>query len=608
VGAYLRSKIKRENLIYLIFLIYYIYVYQVIDPVLYYQAQEPVFFFDFSFLKSFLYYPGGITDCISSFFTQLFFYPLLGSFIITVLALLISVLTFWLIKLIDNTIQVQVLHTIPAILFIAVHSDYLHNLSISLAFIISLLFFCIYLKLNKLSPLWRLIAFLISALILYFITASNIFIFTLLCAIFEILVNRRYILGLSYILFSFFIPFCLSSFLFIMNEKQTYLYLLPKSNTYNTLVKEYHPPLVLYILYAFYPGLLFFLKIKILFFMKIKNKIYSKLNQKYLFQMKLLFIIALSIIFAWISFNEKEKFYYQIDLYAKNNSWQKILDKVKERGEIDYLLTNFQINRALFHSGRMLSELFLYPQPYGVDGLFLNRNTAEIIPLQYSYFFLELGHMNEALHWAYEAMTMTGELPSVLRILSIVYILKQDYKIAYKYVKKLSSTLVYNNCDKYFLEQLESKKIIRFNPSLTDYKNKMVKRDFIYMSFDNDYSLKKILQDNNSNKMAFEYIIACYLLKGEVAKIIENLQFYYQIEYETMPRYLEEAVILYMMSEKENFNSIRQKKLEINPVKINEFLNLMSILKKFENNKTLAKQEVEKKYRDTYWFYLMYNK
>jgi hypothetical protein len=61
-------------LIPVFFISFFLYVYIGINPELYYQSQEPVFFFDSNFFQEFLSYPGGLTEYIDAFLSQFYYY------------------------------------------------------------------------------------------------------------------------------------------------------------------------------------------------------------------------------------------------------------------------------------------------------------------------------------------------------------------------------------------------------------------------------------------------------------------------------------------------------------------------------------------------------
>jgi hypothetical protein len=60
-----------------------------------------------------------------------------------------------------------------------------------------------------------------------------------------------------------------------------------------------------------------------------------------------------------------------------------------------------------------------------------------------------------------------------------------------------------------------------------------------------DQTLAALLKRNPRNKMAFEYLMACYLVTGQVDKIVANVGKLREFGYERIPPLYEEAILIY---------------------------------------------------------------
>ena len=60
-----------------------------------------------------------------------------------------------------------------------------------------------------------------------------------------------------------------------------------------------------------------------------------------------------------------------------------------------------------------------------------------------------------------------------------------------------------------------------------------------------DQTLAALLKHNPHNKMAFEYLMACYLLTGRVDKIVENMGRLPDLGYQAIPTLYEEAILIH---------------------------------------------------------------
>ena len=67
--------------------------------------------------------------------------------------------------------------------------------------------------------------------------------------------------------------------------------------------------------------------------------------------------------------------------------------------------------------------------------------------------------------------------------------------------------------------------------------------------FGDDF-FSQLLDKNKNNKMAFEYMMAFYLLTGQIEKVVANIGHLNDIGYERLPQYYEEAIVIYMAKSK----------------------------------------------------------
>ena len=105
--------------------------------------------------------------------------------------------------------------------------------------------------------------------------------------------------------------------------------------------------------------------------------------------------------------------------------------------------------------------------------------------------------------------------------------------------------------------------------------------------------------------MAFEYMMAFYMLTGQVNKIAENITRLDDYEYMTMPMHYEEALALYIGS--------TRKRIDLKghvPT-----MQTLQYIKRFDNiyknyavkgNKQTARNSLMKDYKDSYIFYFVF--
>ena len=581
------------------FIAFFFYVWLIINPVLYYQTQQPVFFFDSNFFNEFLSYPGGVIEYISAFLSQFYYYSFYGAIVVTIIAWLISLLTKDIIKSVSNIKKVQFIHLIPSTLLLIMHNNYNHQLYISIGLLVSLSFYSLFVHYAPNKSYWRVIYYLIFSIIGYYISGSAFLLTTLLCAIYEILFKKKYYLGVAYIIISAVMPYIATQYFFIYTLKDAYLHSIVFDSTYKLSS-------VPYILYTFFP----FIMVATFRFIKLvpdklKNGIIKlpmmKLLPGYIIQVVIVFGASYFLLNA--SFNEDRKNFLTVDYYARHNDWNKVLNTVTPQMMNDKLIA-FHLNRALYHTGKLSDLMFTYPQPAEVEGLFLTEGIGFVYPLQRSDLFFELGHLNEAQHWVCESLAHKGDTPWNLQRLALIAILKGDDQVANKCLNLLDKTLLFRNWAEKYRNYVRDKSLITHDEYLQKIKLSMPKTDFITNSDIPDFDLKSLLTENKTNKMAYEYMMAYYLLARKLNKFINNIEELNDFDYQRVPYHYEEAILAYMIVK--GHETIMLPKFHPNPKIMTNFRNLLNVLKSYRGDKDAAYNTVLTKFGNTYWPYLLY--
>ncbi|MBN2426432.1 MAG: GtrA family protein [Calditrichaceae bacterium] len=588
------------------FLVFFFYLWQWVNPELFYNQQKPVFLTGYNFLYSFLLYPGGIVEYISLLLSQYYYYSWLGAAIITITIWILTVSTKETIKQLFGTQQVYYVHFIPAFFLIIMFSDYHFPLSNVIGLLVSILTFNIYIKLKTQNTYKRSGICLLQFFLLYYISCGSALLFAALCVLYELLKNKKILLSLIYLIIAILLPY-ISSYYFLVTIENSYLYLTP-------LCENYAPLIVSYSLYLFY---IIIILISSMIKLPVK-KTSSDTNvttknhwYDYMLQIKLhrimepVIVIILIILTAYLSFDFKAKLPLYMDNLAWHGRWKDIL-KVSTNHGFDDILVTFLTNRALYHEGRLSSEMFAYPQKWGAYGLILPRQLAAELPIQRSELFLELGHINEAEHGAYEALSLKENFPRTLQQLALIYILKNEKEAAEKCLNILKRTVLFKKwAEKYWL-YIENKQLILTDPVLGKIYTRMPKTDFIVSSKSPSFDLMELLKQNPDNKTAFEYLMAFFLLERQLDSFISHLEYANLMGYHTMPRHYQEAFLIYRLSGGKLTPKLAQ--IQISVKTIDRFKEFQKIMKTYGGQFRSAAYKLHSTHGDTYWYYLMSKK
>ena len=579
---------------------YFAYLLLRIDPKLIYQSQEPVFFFDRHFFNEFFSYPGGLNELISGFFSQFFYYSWTGALLLVLVFAFVAWNTKLLIRSISPNQPILYLHWVPSVFLLALHSNYKFPLVLTLGLLWTLLTANIYIRLAPSKIILRLPLFLILQAMLYYVTAGQAFVFSLIVILYEVLHCRKIVLPLLYILSAVLLPYIGASTIFILRIRDAYMMHLTSYNSYQ-------PTWLSWVLYAFF-GLVIILVALERRYVRIGQENTNSCWGKFLYRRSiptrffqgiiLLFLVAVTALY---SYDKKEKAFLLIDHYARYGQWNKVLDMAQKGLPISNIV-QCQVNRALYHSGLLCDKMFSMAQLFGGNGLFMLDSMRATFPLQHSDLFFDLGLVNESEHWAYEAIIVNGDTAWNLQRLVLINLLKQERDIAEKYLEMLQRTIWHKAWAIEYQEYLSDSRDFWEHPQFRYLKSAMPESNFLVSPTQPELCLEELLE-NTKNKMAFEYFMAYCLLEGQIGRFMEHLHRLNYFDYPRIPRHFEEAMLIYNQLTGGKGISLPGK--NISEETIQKFDDFNRIRAKHKNSKEAMYRELTK-YRDTYWFYGLY--
>jgi hypothetical protein len=307
---------------------------------------------------------------------------------------------------------------------------------------------------------------------------------------------------------------------------------------------------------------------------------------------------------AFFSFDKVNHLLLQVDYYARHERWQEIIE-IAQKEPSNLLQVAFQTNRALFHTGQLLEDMFSFPQIYGRSGLIMPEAFIKSAPLQESDFCYDLGSISESKHWAYEALGTDGETPWILKRLAIVNFVNGDFKATERYLNVLDKTLFFKSWSQQFRKILQNPELALDDKTLSHGRIMQVKKDFIVVGNHPPSELDSLLKENPKNKMVFEYRIAHELLTCLLAGLPVHLKMLNNFDYHHIPRHIEEAIIsLWAFSRQRQlppvFRYVRRETIQ-------RFQDFNQVMEKYGGDRIAAKPELQQRFGNTYWFYLIYN-
>ncbi len=488
------------------------------------------------FLGSFLPYPGGPIGYLAAFLSQLYYWSWLGSLIITLLAGLLCLATCGVFQALGST-RVRALHFVPAIFLLLLYSRYGHLLAAVLALLAALLFVNIYAR-SAPQPTWlRLAAFLLLSAAVYYLAAGACLVFAALCGMLELLPRRRPLLGACYMACIVAIPFLAERCGLPVSTIEASVRLLPVF-----LMQRPQIAALLLGLYLFCPVIGLLIALQARFGggrLQPTEGTTSRRPFKRALESPLLIIVA--ALPVYFSLDTGLRSYFRMESWASRGRWPEILQEADRLSLAQYnLAINYEVNRALYHTGQMSDSLFQYVQR--------PESLVSISPTaggEGGDIWLELGDVAEAELLACEALEMDGERPRNLQRLALINAVKGETEAARVFLDALALDPVRGQLGKRGLERLQADPQLASDPEVQRLRALRPTRDTGEYGTVED-KLLALLAANKRNRMAFEYLMSQYLLSCQLDEFALNIRRLDDFDYPAIPRVYEEAILVYM--------------------------------------------------------------
>ena len=254
-----------------------------------------------------------------------------------------------------------------------------------------------------------------------------------------------------------------------------------------------------------------------------------------------------------VSFNRRVRTRLELGYFAREKRWAPVLERARRLPSALYdPLAMHDVNRALYHMGRLPDEMFAYPQTAESDSLFLSSLRSQAwrpTYLKSSVLFFEMGLVNVAQRSAHVALEAYGELPEIVKLLVRINVLKDRPDTARRFLATLRSNPLCRKWAEDYRQRLDADPTMKSDGELERVRPLMVTREFgweaVQAGARYEKMLKLLMEANPKNRMAFEYLMAHYLLTKQLDKVVSSIARLNDFDYPGIPRYYEEAIVLY---------------------------------------------------------------
>ena len=595
----LRRDLGRAIRSFVFFILFFLYLWLDVDPRLIYHGggvieDFPVFFRGWAFFQQFVSYPGGPVEYLSAFLSQLLYYSWAGALVLTLLAWLICLCAGAFIKALDGPCLGWV-RFIPPILLLIVYSQYTYHFVTTVALLVALLFVCLYMRMTPKNKLPHWIVFLVLSVILYYVAGGAYLLFALLCVIYELLFRHCWRMGFLYLLLAAVIPYVEGGIVFGVNIIDAFSELLPFS--WKILYNEAHRRMVIiiYILYLLLPSTALGWGLWRVLVPNLATKSQNGNPFRWFVASLVLFLIAGAAVFC--SHDNELRTLFAVDYYAYHKMWPEVL-QIARRSPNTYFVVH-AVNRALYHTGRLGYEMLSYPQNPGT--LFLMAKGGASGHWKKFDTFIDLGLLNLAEHSLTESMEGLGERPMILKRLALINMVKGNIGAARIYLRALGKTLFYVDWANGYLDRLESHPNLSTDEQIQQLRCLVVEKDHALRKYLPEMFLQELLEENRQNRMAFEYLMAWYMLTGQLDSFVQCLDRLGDFDYPEIPRLYEEAILVYQLK---TGRKVDLKGRQISSKTYQRVRHFTHIVHGFDrDNKKGAMLATAKDFADSYFFY-----
>ena len=232
--------------------------------------------------------------------------------------------------------------------------------------------------------------------------------------------------------------------------------------------------------------------------------------------------------FVWKNANFKAEKVMQYDFMARYQQWNRILETINKEKPNNQIGVTVQ-NLALAMHGKLTEHLFDYNQN-GLAGLLPDVQSDATSPLPTAEAFYQLGLIYVAQRTVFEAQEAILDFQKSGRCykrLAQTNLINGSYEVARKYLMALQKTLFYRQWANETLPLLGNEEAIANHPDYGRLRQWACDEDYYFSDHVTAEMLENLFFTNTENRLAYEYLVAYYMLTGDresYAKLLRELR------------------------------------------------------------------------------------
>ena len=308
----------------------------------------------------------------------------------------------------------------------------------------------------------------------------------------------------------------------------------------------------------------------------------------------------------WKNSNFKAEKVMQYDFMARHQQWNRILEIISTEKPNNQIGVTVQ-NLALAMRGMLADHMFEYHQN-GLFGLLPDVGTDATSPLPTAEAFYQLGMITVAQRTVFEAQEAILDFQKSARCykrLAQTNLILGNYEVARKYLTALQKTLFYSQWADETLPLLGDEKAIAKHPEYGRLRKLAYEENFYFSDHVTPDMLQSLIfngaegeSQSPTNRLAYDYLMADYLLTGDLENFVNYVGWGEKLGYTAIPRHFQEALALKwsMGHEKDE-----QMPAQVSPDIAQRFSQFLSYIK----SPAMSREGLVQYFGDTYWSYFL---
>lgn len=579
------------------------------------ETNDCFFLFGRSFLAEFLDHPGGLLHYSGRFLAQFYHYQWLGALIVSASITCFGFLLHRVLVKLDRSVPVaQTL--LPCVVLLALHVSTFYQVYDTLGLCASCGAFWGYLLFRGKSG--RRVYALAATPVAYLLLGAHAWLFVAWVVAFEWLgspLRSGLLFKIGYVVFAVAVVLAAWRWVFLMSLQAAFVGPVMLHPPYRT-GSPHHTlayfavdcclAVALLVLLAVMP---FWTRVfsgtRLASFWRAKPDARSRV-------MLAVALCVLAVLLHWIRYDAPLATYVACHRLYEDRQWDALLEKAGENPFRD-VRVQFMTNFALCQQGKLLDEMFSYPQIWGSRGLVFNysgkpvANPAEDDTDKGMYnsdLFFEMGQVNVAFRHAYNCMCLQERTYDVMKRMAQCSMANGNYAMAAKYLNLLEKTLFHREF------ALRYKAIIA-DPAAAEREFADVRERFPRVDGNvfGQASMPMLLsiEAKPDNRMATDYLMAWLLLDKTENSIVSiccprGITQFRKAGYASIPIHCQELLLLRERNEQTRLDLQGYRYDEAIRSRVEKFVEDLAI---FEDRPDAAEDALAV-YGDTYLFYYFF--